>query len=357
MATPISGRGAVIGVKKGATWRTPVLVGAGEGLAPKTFTLRPQMEILSDEPLGTGFSTSTDSGKINTAGDITGEIRYGGLEWLLVALAMGAAGTPTQIGATLAYRHTLQLTADIPGLFATMVRKMKSDEVYEFPSVKPMGLTLRGGVRIPTEYTIPLLGDRLNQNIGSGTNHNGTIGSVTVPDNRNRVIGDENAYVRINDQAAGALGPSENIYISEFELGFTRPQEGDWVTDQNAAITEPVGTGFPETSLRLTFPQHGDQDAAILAAFGTNPLVPKKLEIFLRGGIANGSENYRLLIQCPQVFVVGDPPGISGPGKIPTEIMLRLTQATAAPTGMTSPAVTNPFAMLLVNLKNSNYLA
>ena len=186
MATPISGRGEIIGAAKGAAWRTPVLVPAGKGLAPKTFTLRPQMEILPDEPLGTGFRTSTDSGRINTAGDLTGELRYGGIEWLLVALAMVAAGVPTQIGATLAYRHVFQLTADVPGLFCTMVRKMKSDEVYEFPSVKPMGMTLRGGVRLPTEYTIPCLGDRMNANIGTVASGGASTESVPQSCSRQR---------------------------------------------------------------------------------------------------------------------------------------------------------------------------
>ena len=48
------------------------------------------------------------------------------------------------VGATAAYRHTLQLQDGINGLFVTMVRKIKSDQIFEFPSVKPGSITIKG---------------------------------------------------------------------------------------------------------------------------------------------------------------------------------------------------------------------
>lgn len=342
---------------KGTTWGTPVLCAATHGVLPKTFTLGDAFEPLPDQPLGVGFETSTELGRESSVGALTGELRYDGQEFVLLAMAMGAAGAPTQIGAVAAYRHVLQLTDGINGLFATMVRKVKSDTVFEFPSVKPASFRIKGGMRIPTEYSIDLLGSLLNQNTGSGTNNNTNIGNVTYRDKRNRIIGDENAYVRINDQSSGGLAASDNIYVSEFELVFSRPMEGDHVLDQTSYWTEPVGTGFTEATLRLTFPQYTDQAATILAALGTTPPTAKKIEIYCQGGVAASGQNFRILIQCPQAFRFEGIPGLDGPGKIPATIPFRLTQANAAPTGMTSPAVTNPFALLLVNTRGTDLLA
>src|SRR5262245_31350327 len=287
MGSPISGRESLTALIKGATWGTPVLCAANSGVLEKTFTLSDEFEPLPDQPLGVGFETSTEIGRESSNGELTGELRYDGQEFVLIAMAMGAAGAPTAVGT--AYRHTLQLTDGINGLFATMVRKVKSDQVFEFPSVKPGSITIRGGMRIPTTYTVALMGSICNQNGGSGTNNTTTLAGITFRDKRNRVIGDENAYVRINDQSAGALAATDNIYISEFELTFTRPMEGDHVLDQTSYVTEPVGTGFAEVTMRLTFPQYNDQAAAILANLGATPPTAKKIEIFLRGGTAAGA--------------------------------------------------------------------
>jgi hypothetical protein len=355
MGTPLSGREVLMGLKKGTTWGTPVQVGANEGLLVKSISLGQQFELLPDQPLGTGWDTSTETGRQAVEGDVSGELRFDGQEFVMIALAMGQAGTPAQIGATLAYQHTLQLTDGVNGLFCTVVQKKKSDLVFEFPSNKVLGFTLRGGKRIPSEFSTRLVGNTQNRNGGSGTNNTTTITSVTYRDKRNRVIGDENAYVRINNQSAGALASTDNIYISEFELSFSRPMEGDHLIDQLSYINEPIGVGFPEVTLRLTFPQFTDSAATLWADLGQTPPTAKKIEIFLQGGTAAGAEKYRMLIQIPQAYLSTIEANPTGPGKIPSPLVYRLTQANSAPAGMTG--ITNPFAIKVVNLRNTDLLA
>jgi hypothetical protein len=355
----ISGREVTIAVKRATTWATPVVLGALDGLLVKTNGLVKTVVLLADQPLGTGFETETNAGLNAMTGALGGEARYDGNEWLLLAMAMGAAGAPTQIGAVAAYSHTLQLTPGIAGLFGTLVQKMKSDLVFEWPTVKPGTFTLKGGKKIPTDFSITVVGAGLNQNAdgGGGANTPDSLRSVTYRDKRNRMIMDENAYIRVNTQSDGALAASDQLYVAGFELTTTRPIEGDNVLDGTDYITEPVGTGFLSISLKLMFPEFVDGGAALIAAFGANPPTPKKMEIYIRGPVVAGSVHYACLIQIPQAYLAAGIPPIPGPGKIPHELTFQLTEALTAPTGMTSPSVTKPFAITLINARGTDFLA
>ena len=350
----LTGREILIGAKKASAWGTAVACGANDGLLALALDLGQQIELLRDEPMGLGFSPDTSQGRETVNGSLRAHLRYDGQEAMLLALAMGAAGAPTQLGATTAYHHTLQLTDGLAGLFATLAAKKKSDLVFEWPSQKVSGFTIKGGMRIPTEITLDLIGATLARNGGSGTNNTTTIASVTYRDKQNRVIGDENAYVRLNAASGGALAASDNIYPSEFTLTMKRPMEGDHVLDQTSYLTEPLGTGFPECSLDLTFPQFGDVGASRWTDFAAKTAA--KLELLLKSGaLAGTAENYRLLIQIPQAFLETISANLDGPGKIPNPMRFWLTQANAAPTGMTG--VTNPFAIRLVNKRTTDLLA
>jgi hypothetical protein len=356
MGNPISGREVTIALHRGATWTVPVLVGANDGLLVKTNNVVLTPELLPDQPLGTGFETSTDRGKDTVAGAIEGDARFDGNEWLAIAQAMGQAGAPASISAGV-YQHTLQMTPGIAGLFWTMVQKMKTDLVFEWPSIMAGGFTLKGGKLIPTTFTIQMVGAGLNQNGASGTNNNTTIGNVTYRDKRNRMIGDSNAYLRANLQGGSALAPTDRIYVSEWELAFVRPIEGDHVLDGTNFLTEPSGTDFLTIELTIRFPKTTDQGAGLLAAIQQRPAAPYKLDLYMQGAeiVPSSGQFYRMQLQAPQAYLNGPTPAIGGPGKIPMELKFRLTQALAAPAGMTG--VVNPFAISLVNARGTDYLA
>lgn len=357
MGTPKTGREVLIGVKKGVTWGTAVTLGANDGILCRAVSPGLEPELLEDTPLGTAWSTDTLAGRQTSDGPIEGDLRYDGNEWRLIAQAMGTAGAPTQLGGVAAYQHRLQLADGHIGLFSTMARHVKSDLVFEHPSVKPSSVTLTGGKLIPSTFAIALIGSGLVQNGagGPGPNTPAAMGSVTYRDKRNRVIGDLNAYARFNAQSAAALAPADNIYIADFELVLSRPEAGDHVLNQSNMVTEPIGTGNAEVSLTLHFPQLVDQSAALVAALGSNPPTPLKMEVYFQGGLAATGQNFRLLIRMPQVIAVGGIPPVSGPGKIDHPITFRLSQALVAPTGMAG--LTNPFEIWLVNTLGTDLLA
>jgi hypothetical protein len=360
MGTPISGRETIIGAVKGTTWGTPVACGANHGLLVLSSGLGRGFETLEDQSLGSMWELDPQRGRLTADGDLTGWLRYDNNEWLLIAQLMGTAGVPAQQtggGAVLAYRHVLQLADGIAGNFATVAQKMKSDEVWEFASVKPVSMRITGGKRVPLQYTIACQASHLTRNAGSGTNNTTTIATITHRETLRRIVPDEAAYFRINAQSGGGLAGGDNHPISTFELVFTRPQEGDHVLDGNVFVTEPTGTAHAmPTSCKVTFPVYEDKADALLDAYEAD--TPMKAEIFAQGGIIDGTERYRITIQMPQAILVDRPElSIPGPGKLACTLNLKLTKAAAAPTGMTSPAVTNPFAILLVNKRTTDILA
>lgn len=360
MGTPLSGRETVIGAIKGTTWGTPVAIGATHGLLVLSSGLGRGFEVLEDQSLGSAWELDPQRGILTAGGDLAGWLRYDNNEWLLLALLMGTAGAPVQQtggGAVLAYRHVLQLADGIAGKFASIAQKMKSDEVWEFASVKPVSFRITGGKRVPLQYTIGCVASHLTRNAGSGTNNTTTIATITTRETLRRIVPDEAAYFRINAHAGGALGSGDNHPISTFEMVFTRPQEGDHVLDGNAFVTEPTGTAHAmPTQVKVTFPTYEDKADALLDAYEAD--TPQKAEIFAQGPIIDGTERYRITIQMPQAIIVDRPEiSIPGPGKIACTLTLKLTKAAAAPTGMTSPAVVNPFAILLVNKRTTDILA
>ena len=360
MATPISGRETKIGAIKGSVWGTAVSCAATHGLLVLSSSLGRGFEVLEDLSLGSGWELDPQRGTLSAGGDLAGWLRYDNNEWLLIAQLMGTAGAPTQKtagGAVLAYQHVLQLADGIAGKFATIAQLMKSDEVWEFPSVKPVSLVIRGGKRVPLQYTIACVASHLTRNAASGTNNTTTIATITQRETLRRIVPDENAYFRINAQSGAGLAVGDNHPVSTFELTFTRPQEGDNVLDGNVFSTEPTGVAHAmPTEVKVTFPVYEDKADALLDAFEAD--TPMKAEIFAQGPVIDGTERYRILIQMPQAIIVGRPElSIPGPGKLACTLTLKLTKAAAAPTGMTSPSVTNPFAILLVNKRTTDIFA
>lgn len=355
MGTPISGRETVIGAKKATTWGTPVAAAANDGMLILSNSLAREFAVLEDRSLGNAWELDPQRGALTAGGDLVSSLRYDNAEWVLIALLMGTAGAPTQQGSTTAYLHTLQLADGIAGKFATLAQKMKSDEVWEFPSIKPVSLRLQGGKRQAVESRLSLVASHLNRNAGSGINNTTSIASVTAKEILRRIVMDKSAFIRINDQAAVALAVGDNHPIGTFELTFTRPQEGDNVLDGNDFITEPSSTDFGVVELTVTFPVYEDKADVLLDSYEADTL--KKIELFVESSVEAGvGFKYSMKIQIPQAVVVGRPGiEITGGGKIAATLRFKCTKAGTAPAGMTG--VTNPFAILLVNKRTTDLLA
>jgi len=349
MGDPITGRELIIGLKKTAAWGTALACGATDGVLILSESIKQTIEDLADDSLGAYFHHQTDKGKRNVAGNLEAYMRYEGLD-VALALIMGTAGVPTIQGATAAYINSYVMANEIYGLFATLAMLKKSDVVHEFPSIKLHGFTLSGEMYAPMKITLNTLPDKLVTD--SVINTAATMANVTYPDKSNRIIMNSDTTVKINDKSAIALADGDKVYPASFELTFNRPLEGDIVVGAEG-IDEPIGTGFPEATLKLTFPKYDDANHDFFADW--EAFTEKKAEIYLKGTLIEDTYYYDFKITMPNLKVTDVDTPAAGPGKIPNSLTFRLLGTDSAPLGMTG--ITKPFQIDVTNKRTTDPLA
>ena len=349
MGDPITGRELIIGLKKAATWGTAVACGASDGVLILSESIKQAIEELPDDSLGAYFHHQTDKGKRNVSGNLEAYMRYEGID-LALALIMGTAGAPSQQGLTAAYTNSYVMANEIYGLFATLAMLKKSNVVHEYPSIKLHGFTLSGEMYAPMKLTLNALPDKLVTD--SVTNTSATMANVTYPDKSNRIIMNSDTTFKINDKSGAAVGDGDKVYPASFELNFNRPLEGDIVVGADG-IDEPIGTGFPEATLKFSFPKYNDENHAFFADW--EAFTEKKMEIYLKGILIEATYYYDFKIIMPNLKVTDVDTPAGGPGKIPNSITFRLLGTDTAPTGMTG--ITKPFQIDITNKRTTDPLA
>src|SRR3989304_3687649 len=91
-----SGRDIKAAFKKGSLWHTAVVAGQGDGILILSESIPAKVpSYLRNEEAGLAFVQNYDQGKVEIAGTCEAWLRYLGLD-VLLAMAMGTAGTPTQ---------------------------------------------------------------------------------------------------------------------------------------------------------------------------------------------------------------------------------------------------------------------
>jgi hypothetical protein len=343
------------GAKKGTTWNSPVACGASNGFAFKSEGITPNAALIMDEQVnGQATQLFGDKGNETHQGQLELDAKYEGLE-LFIAMAMGTAGVPTQVGSDNAYKHVFQINDHKEGLFASMCFN-KVVNVWEYPSVKFDGFdfTCNKGGRATLKF--PLIGSSLNLNTSSGTNNLTTVGNLTIPANISYLLFKQMA-IRINAASGSALANTDLIYPSDFSISLANNYAKDDVTTElGYLVSEPKQDGFAQISGSLGFSIFTD------AAPGGNKTLldamlaktRMKMDVVLTGPIANGATPFSLSMFLPDVqFETGDAP-VSGPKRIPVTLKFRANRCLAAPTGM---SYTKALTIELVNQRSTDALA
>lgn len=352
----VAGNELVYAAKKAATWGTAVAAGANDGILSRPAGIKESQDVNVDDSLGLFFPGDGTPGAIKVDGDLPAYLRYDGLD-LLIALAMGTAGSPTQQAATIAYAYTYALANNTDGLFASFVKNMKN-YCSEIPSMKISGFTIKGEVGKPCEIIFKAIGNRINKNTSSGTNTTTTMANITIPavGTANRLMFGQ-AVFRMNDQSGIALAaPTHVITPSSFELSFMRKLTGVYgayttgvAANNQDLIDEPTNDGMPEISLKLQFPRHSA--VTYLTDLGND--TRKKMDITFTGGLIASTYYRTFKLEFPHLqYKSVDITDENGIIKEPVEF--NVYGASAAPTGMTS---VKPFVITGINQKSANPLA
>lgn len=321
----IVGRETVAGLVQGSVWGTPVALSTDDGLLLRTWGITPTREFNEDDSIGQPFILDQDKGKQSVAGSPTAYLRYRGLE-TFIALLMGSATVTAEITPSQGdYRHSLTLAANNFGKFATLAANLKSDKRHEVASAKVIGITITAETGNPVEVTFDILGDDVVTQAAL------VAGTVTIPDTGNRVVAGANHHLRINAQSGAALSSSDNVLATKCVFTLKRPQEGDWAKG-TLAMDEPDGGAHPEITLAVTLPRY-DVDTWYAAWIAQTA---QKARMQFQGELIGSTSNRTFEIWMPNLKLIEGEPELSGPGKIPQELVFKCHDVIVAPTGFTS---------------------
>lgn len=345
MSDWITGREIVAAAKHASAWRTAVALGAGDGVlitSESGFTKAPQYK--DDDSLGNPDILETYKMLESLSGpSLSGYLRYESWD-VLLAHALGTAGTPTQVEST-AYYNTYSPADNIAGKFVTLAMKKSATthNIWEIPSAKVTGFTISGRVGEFQTISINLMGNKLENQSAVNT----SLSSVTYPTKQNLIKFDTRTKFRMNTQSGDALSDSDIIYPMSYEITYQRPHQENFEA-MYADASEPVQSGFATATIKLGFDKYSSDTFMDSIAADTE----KKMDVLFEGDIIAGSTRYTLRFDLPKIrWQTGEAP-VSGPGTIPHNLTGRLLGVSSAPTGMTG--VTDPLSMYVVNTRTTD---
>ena len=359
MAANLTGREIKIAAKKASTWRTAVACGAGDGLliTSEDFGDKAPKYLDDDSMALADIKESYRVSESITGRSIEGYLRYEGWD-LLIALALGTAGTPVaQEGTSTAYANQYYIADNIDGLFATLaIEKAKTTHgVWEIPSAKIHGFEINAAIGELSKIKFNFSGNKIENQ--SSTNTSTTFASVTYPTTGNIARMNADFEIWMNDQDGVALSSSDAIYPKSVTIIYDRPMDEPYIASEED-MDEPVQDGFAAASVELDFDKYNIDTFMDAIAADTE----KKMLIKFIGDTITGSEKYAFEIYIPKIIWQSAGAPASGAGKIPHKITGRLMAVDTAPTGMTSSDeigidVVDPLAIRVENTKSSSPLA
>jgi len=242
-------------MKRALTWGVPEACGAGDGLLALSCDITEMCAAITSDMNESGYEKATDFQKAGLRFRLPAHMRYEGLD-LPIALVLGSTGgEPVRQGTTSAYMQTFKPEGAIDGLFATLVLD-NGMKIRECPSLKVLGLTLGGRTGRPISIGFECMADSVR--LDSTTNTPTSLHYVEMPSDGGRVLMSQGVF-RMNESKQGALGSTDLIRPSSFELKFRRNLAGERPAGSPTdTIDEPANVGPVEARLALSFARYAD---------------------------------------------------------------------------------------------------
>lgn len=328
----------------GQLWRTPELLGANTGFELMTESIEFDVQLInSDGATGVRSRVSGDRGNEFHSGDVGIDLQYRGAE-VFLGLAFGDVTTVNVSGNT--YKHTFKPATSLTGLMGTLVID-KQISVWEYPSVKIGNITISGAAGEITTVTATIVASNLNRNKYLGVNNLTTIGTITIPTDRQFILF-EDLTVHLVDQSEASFTDTDLIYPSAFEISMNSNMATDQVTTKyKREIDEATEDGFFDVEGSLTFPVY-ETERIVNVAQLKEPLAMRWR--FLGNTLISGETNYpEFNMYMPEVKFGTASPNVGGPGRVGYQAPFTAAKASADPSSF--PA-TYGAAALVIDLIN-----
>lgn len=333
----------------GQVWRTPILIGAADGLEMKTESIVQDSQLINSEgATGVRSRVTGDRGNTFSAGDASFDFLYTGLE-VLLGLAFGQVTGPTQQGGENAWLKVFQPAIDLTGLMGTLVFD-KNVSLWEYPSCKVNSITISASAGELTDLTVNIIASNLNRNKFLGVNNLVTSATITRPVGNRKFVLFEQLAVHLKGQSE-AFADSQLIYPNSFSVTINNNMAADQVTTRyGREIDEATEDGFFEVTGTMEFPLY--EEERIIEAADTKELLSMRAEFL--GPVVEGAatEVNRLSLWVPELQIATASPNVGGPGRIGFSADWTAARGASDPTGFPAGYGANALNIDLINNLN-----
>ena len=326
----------IVGRKKGATWGTPTVPAAGDGVEVVSVVPSGGTALIEDNQIsGRVTQREANAGNRSVTVVLRTALRYEG-NGREVAYVLGTAGVPATVDTT-GRQHVFKIKDDLDGIFETLAYEIiKDTKVEELSSVKWNKLKISGksGERIEIE----LSGIAHDWSDASASNTTTTIDSITLPANREFAIFHQ-AVLLMNAQGGGGLAAGDAVYISEFEINVERAMDARFSTGGGDNCDEPIPSGFAKVSGSFGFAALQDGtggNAAFLAEQMAGTRKKATLTITSPNLAGAATEFFKHKLWLPNLQFGEAKVGIPAPGGPTWSVPFMAWHVTTVPTGFTA---------------------
>jgi len=247
-----------------------------------------------------GRGTSITGNKLHPF-TIPSKLTYQDLD-LLIAIAMGAAGTP-QINGTL-YDNTYSLAESLD--YSLTMAVYKGVAVWEYAGCKIDTMKISGESNKPLDFEFSGAAKALD--MASATNTTSILTALTAEDAVSKIMFTDLEF-KIAAQADVLSGESESG-LSSFELSLSNNLVLDQFDNRANTVLEPVRNGFRDVKFNFTVPRY--EANTYHAWHAADTALHAQLK-FTRG-------NYLFDIHIPDIKIEKTDAPVSGPGLISQSI-------------------------------------
>jgi len=236
----------ILGVIMEAAWGTVLEVDEAIPFVSESFGR--EIEKHADEVLrGMAGAGASIAGNKTFPFTIPAKLTYEDLD-LLIAIAMGAAGSPSANGAL--YDNTYSLAENLSYFFTAAVYKGVS--VWEYAGCKLDTMKISGEANKPLD--IEFGGVSKDLDLSSATNTAGVLQALSTEDAAAKIMFSDLEF-KIAAQATALAGESEKG-IKSFELSLANNMALDQFDNTGEVILEPQRNGFREIKFTFAVPRY-----------------------------------------------------------------------------------------------------
>ena len=288
---------AIAGVIKEAAWGTVLAV--TKAIPFKKEGMKSSFDKIQDQVLrGVAGRHLLTSGNKTFKGPVTCELTYQDLD-LLIAIAMGAAGTPSANGDL--YDNIYSLAADISNSFTLAI--LKGVSVWEYAGCKIDKLKISGSANNPLDVEFDVVAKDLSRT--SATNTAAILNALTVTDSGAKIMFSDLEFKMAAQNTA--LSGATEIGLSSFDLTLENNLAVDQFDSTGLTILQPQRKGVRAVKLTIEMPRY---EADTYHDFVANATA-------LHAYLKFTSGNYVFDIHLPKFYLVSGESNVDNDDLIP----------------------------------------